>query len=81
MDAQRSLRERFEDWLKAQTPPMSQSAFARCVPMSESHLSLVLDGKRPISLRKAAKIENLTGIPIRAFVAVVGLEPVGEAAQ
>lgn len=62
-----TLRQRFEMWLQAQRPKLSQAAFARQIPISESHLSLVLDGKRPISLRKAARISDLTGIPMNAF--------------
>lgn len=54
-------------WLKEQEPPLTQAEFARRVPMSESHLSNVIDGKRPISMRLAARIKELTGIPIDAF--------------
>jgi hypothetical protein len=49
--------------------------------MSESHLSLVLDGKRPISMRKATRISNLTGIPMNAIAAAFEPEPAAEEAQ
>jgi antitoxin component HigA of HigAB toxin-antitoxin module len=40
-----------------------QAAFAKVVECSEPHLSLILSGKRGLSLELAARIERASGIP------------------
>jgi antitoxin component HigA of HigAB toxin-antitoxin module len=46
----------------------SQAQFARNVSCSESHLSLVLAGKRGLSVPLAKRISDKTNIPVRALV-------------
>lgn len=63
MDGQQSLSQ----WIDANT---TQANFARSVECSQSHLSLVLKGKRGVSLNLAKRISQATGgaVPIDALV-------------
>ncbi len=45
----------------------SRSEFARRAQMSESHLSLILAGKRGVSLGLAARIERATNQRVKAL--------------
>lgn len=47
-------------WLSGR-PEMKQKDFAQKVKCSESHLSLVMQGERGLSLRLAGRIEEATG--------------------
>jgi transcriptional regulator with XRE-family HTH domain len=55
------------DWIEANT---TQAQFARDAKCSESHLSLILKGKRGVSLPLAQRLSDATGgnIPPRAFI-------------
>lgn len=55
------------EWISAHT---TQAKFARVIGCSESHLSLLLDGKRGASLSLALKISEATGgaVPLRALL-------------
>lgn len=48
----------------------TQSALAAELGISDSHISEVLSGQASPSMVLADRIENLTGIPMRAFVRV-----------
>lgn len=45
-----------------------QAAFAKAVDCSEPHLSLILAGKRGLSLELAARIEDVSGIPAKSLL-------------
>jgi antitoxin component HigA of HigAB toxin-antitoxin module len=47
----------------------AQMKFAREVQCSESHLSLVLNGKRGLSYPLATRIQGKTGIPVDELMA------------
>lgn len=47
----------------------SQAQIAREVGCSQSHLSLVLKGKRGLSVPLAKRISDATGVPVRSLVA------------
>lgn len=59
--------------------PRSQAQFARDAQCSEGHLSLVLRGKRGLSVPLAKRISQATGgeVPVRALVP----EKIEEAAE
>lgn len=46
----------------------TQASFAAAVGCSEPHLSLILQGKRGLSLQLAARIERATGIPASSLL-------------
>lgn len=50
------------------THDMTQHQLALQLRITPSHLSGILSRKQPVSLRVAADIEALTGIPARDFV-------------
>lgn len=54
-------------WIDGRT---SQAAFADTVGCSESHLSLVLQRKRGVSLKLAQRFSGATGgeVPVEAFL-------------
>lgn len=58
----------------------AQVKFAREVQCSESHLSLVLNGKRGLSYPLATRIHAKTGIPVEELMAP-SLVPGGESGQ
>lgn len=58
----------------------AQMKFAREVQCSESHLSLVLNGKRGLSYPLAQRIHGKTGIPVEELMSPP-LAPAGEAAE
>jgi transcriptional regulator with XRE-family HTH domain len=47
----------------------TQAQFARDVECSEPHLSLVLKGKRGLSMRLARNISDKSGIPLEELAA------------
>lgn len=49
---------------------MSQADFARLAQISASHLSLVLQGKRGLSLKQAVRIEQATNGEVLAAALV-----------
>jgi len=57
------------DWFRTEIAP-SQAEFARSIKCSESHLSLIVAGKREPSLALAKRISDRTGgsVPLDALV-------------
>lgn len=56
------------DWMARQDPALSQGATAARLGVSEPYLSLVLSGARGVSLKRALKWQEITGLPIEAFL-------------
>lgn len=58
------------DWLKRQSPPLTQAEFAKRVGVSDSHLSLAIRGDRGMSLSAALSIERETkgAVPAASFI-------------
>ena len=46
----------------------SQTKLATAVECSESHLSLILQRKRGVSMKLAQRLSSVTGVPIEAFL-------------
>ncbi len=61
------VKHALADWIDGRT---SQAKFADQVGCSESHLSLVLRGKRGVSMKLARKLSEATGgdVPLDAFL-------------
>jgi transcriptional regulator with XRE-family HTH domain len=76
MDAR---RKPLADYIEGRT---TQAKFAKDVRCSESHLSLILQGKRNASLRMARRIiENAKGvIPLEVLIERADDRPTGRAA-
>ena len=55
-------------WMTAQMPPLSRADAAHKLACSEPFLSLVINWKRSVSLKRAAAWSKVTGLPIDAFV-------------
>lgn len=53
--------------MRGQTPPLSQKDAAERLGVSEGYLSLVLAGKRAVSLKRAKAWSGITGLAIEAF--------------
>lgn len=73
-----SDEHRLAKWIDERMP---RARFAELAETSESHLSLVLKGKRGVSLDLAARIESLTAGEFPASLLLAEKNRVAEAAQ
>lgn len=56
------------DWMAAQQPPLRQADAASRLEVSEPYLSLVISRARGVSLKRALKWQQITGLPVEAFL-------------
>lgn len=74
-EALRILAEEFER-RRIRNPRYSMRAFAKAIGISQSQLSLILSGKRRISVRQAMKIAKVAARDVGALETLLGV-PIG----
>lgn len=63
-----SAKHPLATWMENHDPPLSGVDAAKRLICSEAYLSLVINCKRSVSLRRAVAWSKITGLPTEAFL-------------